>query len=87
MHVAHPVRGSKTMSNISIISQVNTHSRSPQWLKAFTGEQASQSLGGLHKDDLGTYFHTYLPIYMHCGMDVWFVSDSVVCLCAVHLAA
>jgi len=31
---------------------VNTHSRSPQWLLAFTGEQGSRALGRLHKDDL-----------------------------------
>jgi hypothetical protein len=42
----------KGMSNISIISQVNTHSRSPAWLLAFTGEPGSRALGVLHKDDL-----------------------------------
>lgn len=52
LHVAQPVKGSKNMSNITIISQVNTHSRSPQWLLAFTGEQGSRALGRLHKDDL-----------------------------------
>jgi hypothetical protein len=86
MHVAHPVRGSKTMSNISIVSQVNTHSRSPQWLKAFTGEQASQSLGGLHKDDLGTYFHNYIHIYMHICICTCKYT-CIVCVCAVRVPA
>jgi hypothetical protein len=52
MHVAQPVKGAKGMSSITIISQVNTHSRSPAWLLAFTGESGSRALGVLHKDDL-----------------------------------
>jgi len=48
---------------------VNTHSRSPQWLLAFTGEQGSRALGRLHKDDLvreltttGMFFANILTI-------------------------
>lgn len=52
MHVARPVKGAKGMCDITIISQVNTHSRSPAWLHAFTGESGSRALGVLHKDDL-----------------------------------
>ncbi len=72
--MAQPIKGVKGMSNISIISQVNTHSRSPAWLLAFTGEPGSRALGVLHKDDLVRELKTTgaLPLQLllfalHCG--------------------
>ena len=40
------------MSNITVISQVDTKSRSRQWLLSFMGIDGSSNLGRLHKDDL-----------------------------------
>ena len=52
MHVAYPIKGSKSMSNITIISQVNTHSK-VGWLSSMlNADLGGASLGRLHKDDL-----------------------------------
>jgi len=52
MHVAYPIKGSKSMSNIAIISQVNTHSK-VGWLSSMlNADLGGSSLGRLHKDDL-----------------------------------
>lgn len=40
------------MSNITIISQVDTKSKSPQWMLSFLGLEAGRGMGRLHKDDL-----------------------------------
>ena len=52
MHVAYPIKGSKSMSNITIISQVNTHSK-VGWLSSMlNADLGGASLGRVHKDDL-----------------------------------
>jgi len=53
MHVAYPIKNSKNnMSNITIISQVNTHSK-VGWLSSMlNSDLGGSSLGRVHKDDL-----------------------------------
>lgn len=52
MHVARPVKGSKNMCNITIISQVDTRVQGPQWLLSFITEEGGNDIGVLGKEDL-----------------------------------
>lgn len=52
LYAARPVPGSKSMSNITIISQVDTRSRSPQWLLSFMMDDNMGKVGVLGKEDL-----------------------------------
>lgn len=52
MHVATPVKGSKNMCNITIISQVDTRVQGPQWLLSFITEEGPNDIGVLGREDL-----------------------------------
>jgi hypothetical protein len=52
MHVARPVKGSKNMCNITIISQVDTRVKGPQWLLSFITEEGANDIGVVGRDDL-----------------------------------
>lgn len=53
LHVARPIKGNKTASQISVISQIDTRSKGRHWLLSFTGaEEAKADIAGLRKEDL-----------------------------------
>jgi hypothetical protein len=51
IHVARPIRGSKSTCNISIISQVDTRAKE-QWLSGFLSEDPAKAVGLMNREDL-----------------------------------
>jgi hypothetical protein len=52
IHVARPIRGSKSACNISIISQVDTRAKESQWLSGFLSVDPSKAVGVMNREDL-----------------------------------
>lgn len=50
LHVARPIKGSKTASQICIINQIDSHSKGS--LMSFGGETKAKDIAGLRKEDL-----------------------------------